>query len=399
MNTSFNESGVNACDMNTSDQEAMLREINEDINKPPLEKLNETLERSIQDVVRSEEKDTESEMMDTSQLKEANDDDNPKLMAISSVVEMFKKIKSDVESVKRSQKQEISNQVQRVKNEILKDIANAEEVQNSKKKVEKLEAEVAHWKHKSEVLTEVVDQMNVEMQDLSQKVENLELNSNKRSVIVTGIEMETDKNQNWQILEYLFKDKMNLEVIIEDFYLLGNNPVVTFQSMNDKRTVMKYKSVLKKIRNGKGGDIYINEFLPQATQEKRRRERDLVRKMDEIGKAEAVTYTNAGLTIAGIPHDKKVKPPTPKQLINLDIDDLERILKMKISKKAIITQDRSVFIAYIAKATTHSQIRDMYCKLKMCQPGARHIVCAYNISHPHVQYAQDYHDDGEPGVE
>ena len=46
---------------------------------------------------------------------------------------------------------------------------------------------------------------------------------------------------------------------------------------------------------------------------------------------------------------------------------------------------------------SHDQIDELYLKMKMIQPNARHIVCAYWIDgFEPISQAQDYHDDGEP---
>ena len=61
-----------------------------------------------------------------------------------------------------------------------------------------------------------------------------------------------------------------------------------------------------------------------------------------------------------------------------------------------ITLDGSHFKAYTAKISSYQQIRDFYMKLKLTQPNARHIACAYMLpGDPHV--SRDFHNDGEPG--
>ena len=167
--------------------------------------------------------------------------------------------------------------------------------------------------------------------------------------------------------------------------------------MEMKRDIMRNKYLLKNIRSG-DSKIYINEYLPPAVQDKRRREKDIIEKLDKDGQKDQVQYTKRGLTIRGQPYRKKILPPSPKDIVNLEVDDLERILKLKIKKDAEIKQENSTFSAYTCAVKTHQEIRELYIKLKMCQPGARHIVCAYRINHPEKQHSDDYQDDGEPGA-
>ena len=71
---------------------------------------------------------------------------------------------------------------------------------------------------------------------------------------------------------------------------------------------------------------------------------------------------------------------------------------MDIKRGTAIQEDRSVFTAYTARVTDHEQIQKYYIKLRMIQPTARHIVCAYWVKDAEICYQKDYHDDGEPGA-
>ena len=102
--------------------------------------------------------------------------------------------------------------------------------------------------------------------------------------------------------------------------------------------------------------------------------------------------------MAGIPYCKKVVPPTPRELVNVPPEDLQRILKIPVARSDNVTEDGSVFTAYTAAVSTHKEVRDLYLKLKMVQPSAKHIVCSYWVDHPEEYYALDYHDDGEHTV-
>ena len=356
-----------------------------------------TLKRPIEQGATAKQPEAMMESSSECNDHEMNNDDNPQLIAISSVVQMFKQIQNEVKAVKTSQKQDLEREIRKVQaqttQEISEAVATADFDPTEKKK---MQAELAHWKHKSEVLTEVVDRMNVEIQDLTQRMENVELSAAKRSVTISGLDISTEKSNNWHMLKWLFEEVLDLEVQIDDFYTLGNNIIVAFQSMESKRAVMRVKNTLKKLKKSDNQQIYINDYLPPAVQEKRRRERDIVSLYN--ADASKLSYTKSGLAVHGVPYKKKVLPPTPKQLVNMEISDLERTLKLKIKKEAEITQDNSIFSAYTAEARSHSEIRDMFCKLKLCQPGARHIVCAYYIDHEEEHYAKDYHDDNEPGA-
>ena len=191
-------------------------------------------------------------------------------------------------------------------------------------------------------------------------------------------------------------------MLVDECFTLGQqNPkpiVVVFQTIQDKQMVMQAKHLLKGETSDADRKIYISDYTPQVVQDKRKRDAD-VRKI-ALGKhgVDNITYTNPGLTVAGIPCRKKVVPPTPRELVNVPPEDLQRILKIPVARSDNVTEDGGVFTAYTAAVSTHKEVRDLYLKLKMVQPSAKHIVCSYWVDHPEEYYALDYHDDGEHTV-
>ena len=389
-----------------SDQEdMMLSAIAANMKEVSMEQIQQSLKQHIERMQNLNGEQTEANSDTSAEIRreqskehpvrdiEQNEEDNPRLISISAVLQMFKKIQSEVNEAVSNQKQKVEERLMNFKQEIIKDVSTAVStgLQHNQEQ-DNLKAELYHWKHKSEVLTDTVERLNTDISELVQRMDNVELNNVKKSVIISGLPVAEKKGQNWLMLDQLFSEGLNLEIEIEDFYTLGPNFVVSFNTMETKRQVMKNKYMLKDMQGPY--NIFINDYLPPAVQEKRRREKDIIAKCQESD----VSYSKAGLVIRGIPYRKKVQPPTPKQLVNMDIKDLERILKIKLKKDAEITQEKSIFSAYTAEVSSHAAIREMYQKMKLIQPGARHIVCSYYIDHQEEHYSQDYHDDGEPGA-
>ena len=71
---------------------------------------------------------------------------------------------------------------------------------------------------------------------------------------------------------------------------------------------------------------------------------------------------------------------------------------MQISRGFEIQQDNSAFTAYTAKVDNTDDINQLYIKLRMMQPKARHIVCAYSINTENICESLNYFDDGQPGA-
>ena len=82
----------------------------------------------------------------------------------------------------------------------------------------------------------------------------------------------------------------------------------------------------------------------------------------------------------------------------MDPENLEDILKLKTKRGATQTKSLSTFTGYVGDVSTIGEVNRLYVKLKLIQPEARHIVCAYWIKHPERCYSADFHDDGEPAA-
>ena len=247
------------------------------------------------------------------------------------------------------------------------------------------------------------------MTDLTKKLEQVEMNNCKRMVIISGLELpKTKKEENVERLQAFIEENLGIRVVVDDLYFIGNSSpkaiVCEFQSCRDKRLVIKFKYLLKNYRDN-GRKVFINDYVPISTQEKRRREYKIIADIEgELGVdpnnseevETGIQYTKNGLTIHGSPYRKRVIPPTPKQMLDLDPKQLETILNIKTKKGQEIKMDKSVFIPYAANVRSHQEVRDIYTKLKLVQPEARHIACAYWIHGP-THTSRDFHDDGEPG--
>ena len=150
------------------------------------------------------------------------------------------------------------------------------------------------------------------------------------------------------------------------------------------------------VGNSRGG-IYLNEYLPQAVSEQRRRERE-IKSIVKSTSGETVEHTKTGLKIGKSLHKKKVTAPSPTDLLDLSPQELDNILGQKINKGPTLRVEDSVFTAYTADVDNHQRIRQLYLKVRLQQARARHVVCAYNIPGSEIIYSQDFEDDGETGA-
>ena len=339
------------------------------------------------------------------QKMETNDDDNPQIMSVSMVVKMIESLKKELLSEKQKEKSElqqtIKDQFKQLKEECVKEVT-AEISQKESRDVTQMQADVAFWKIKAETIAEVCSRMNNEIQDLTTRIENLELNNSKKMVLITGLSMHGLKFK-WHRNEFLtgfFNEFLQIDVSVDDHFMLNADEprpvVVILKTIEDKNLVLRNKNKLKDVvlKSKESRGIFINEYLPPTNLEKRKREQEIA---EQYGDTEnVVVYDKGKLCVNGIPYVKKVNPPSPKTLIEIEADELDRILKIKTTKGQVQIKQNSAFTGYCVDVSSFEDVNDCYIKMRLIQPEARHIVCAYWIDYPEKCYAMDFCDDGEP---
>ena len=335
-------------------------------------------------------------------------DDMPQVMSLPNVVQLMTQFKAEVAKENKELRVGIKKDLQDFKRDCIEEVKkDLDSVIEKSKKVRRVETELQFWKVKSDTLAEVCDRMSTEIADLSSRVSNLELTNSKKMLVLTGVKLEKiegkeAKQVNIAFLSSFMDQFLGINVQIDDFFTLGlqePKPVVLIlKSVEDKRLILNNKSKLKNVKGDNDRYIYINDYLPPEAQEKKRRDQDIVDQMNEQGRSDQVAYKKGLITVQGQTYKKKVVPPTPAELVNMPPEEMQQVLKMPIDHGFELTKQNSKFVAYHANVTNHQQIQQLYKKMKLIKPAARHIVCCYWIDDQYPCYSKDYHDDGEPGV-
>ena len=285
--------------------------------------------------------------------------ENPQVMKVTSVLEMFRELKEEIVKAGLNQKKQFSDRQEEDLNRAL---------QMEEETITSLKNKSATNQLKIGAVTEVCEKMDTQIKDLSQRIDNLELNNSRKMVIITGLR-GVGRDDMLKFLQGFCEEILEVNVTVDDYFYVGNsNPraiVVFFQSIHDKRLVMQAKSVLKNYKEEK---IFINNYTSAPTQEKRRRERDVAEIGKQVFGEEKVQYTKAGLTINGVPYKKLIVPPSPREQINVEPEKMEEILRKNTQRGEVVTKECSTFIAHAASVRVHQDVRDIYLKMKIYSP-------------------------------
>ena len=129
---------------------------------------------------------------------ETNDTENPKVIDVASVAAILQDLKAEMAAVRKDvseikgAKDKVSEEVvEKCKDELIE--AAALSLEDDRQDIVKLKADLKHFKFRNRALTNVVENMAVEINELKQKMENLELGAARNAISITGITFDGRK--------------------------------------------------------------------------------------------------------------------------------------------------------------------------------------------------------------
>ena len=197
---------------------------------------------SVVGVNMGKQKETKEGSSKQENINSGDDDDEsslhqqPKVMDIQIVLQMFKEIKADL-------------------NNFHKEVPAVKELSGQQKTntdtISTLNKELDQQKRKNKIMTGTIERMAKVMNEMEDRITSLEKQNMKNSLILTGFaasEKKTDRN--WQ-LGYFLKEALQVEIEIQDSFFLNSGypkPVVmVFASQHDRDEVLRRKALLKDV--------------------------------------------------------------------------------------------------------------------------------------------------------
>ena len=339
--------------------------------------------------------DSTSVVSDIEKLIESHntEEKGPMVMDVQIVHAMFKKMENNFQSQVKELQSKIEN-LEMEKREKTSRVNNLE-MEDVVEQLDKLTI-------KTKAVSSAVQNAWEDRCILSEKLNRLETNIHKKTVVISGLYLKGKKDEMMERLENFFETEMGIRPFVEDFYETGYNlptlKIVIFQSLRDKVLVMKNKSNLKGLQNKDKKPIYINNYTSQETNEKRRRNKEMMRENEakEIDKLDMQLENNT-VYINKEPFVNPLQPPNPQDILDYSTKQLSAIMSMEIPKGPEIQQDGNVFAAHVLSTNSLKEVQDGYLKLKLIHPKARHIMCAYLLEGDEL-FDRGYCDDGEFGA-
>lgn len=303
------------------------------------------------------------------------------------------------------------------------------EIVQLKKKVTKENKEVrAHCQHfylkentykselkeinrKVEVLSNTVIRMDAQLQNATQRIEEMQARTMRKNLIISGIpepKKETDE-QLLESIESFFSTKLKIgqDIPLKTFHRLNYfdaseyRPVlIKVRNWNDKFLILSNATNLKGLKNDKNRYFYINEQLPEKMAEDKKYAQMWIRQ----NKAKPVNdqlqlkiYKNK-LRVNNQPYQKKVTPPSTAEILKIDTDELSAASSARTVYGDSQLVEGSEFISYAVQISKVEDVRMAYRKLRIKYADAAHICSAYRLDPPNGPINQEGNDDGEHGA-
>ena len=332
------------------------------------------------------------------------DMDNPQVVSLQSVAAMFNQLNTNMKALGQKITALENKKDEKVSEKVIEESAKAIKIQvvdEMKEENTKLRVTIGNLQHRNRTLTNVVDRMAIEIQDLKNRVDNIDLNNSKKAISISGLRVDDRKNNMIQEVQRFIECELGLIVTVEDCYKMGGKEprllIVHLQTAQEKSDVLHFKYLLKNVENN-GRSIFINDYTPMIFQEKKRRERFIQNENSMRDNPLDIKFSKGNMIIQGETHFQKVVPPTPSQLVCIPPEQLSKVLSLKMESSSPSVKDRSIFQGYTTVVSSHKEINELYVKMKLIQPGARHIVCAYWLEGECFYQNKDFHDDDEAGA-
>ena len=269
------------------------------------------------------------------------------------------------------------------------------------------EKELKRWKvqkMKNDVSIGAVQRLNGIVAELQAKIEKLEIQNAKRTMIVSGFYASNKKKTCQMQLENFFKEHMDLDIEIEELYYTGNfsppNIVITLQSQAVKRSIFRNIGKIKTFVNRDDRKIIFKDFLLSAEYEKRKRQDDITADNEarDSELKQDVIFTGKNLKIGEFTLPKYVQVPDPTKVLDLPDEDLNAIMNIDIHYGPQLLKNNNTIMAATVEIENFEAINKAYLAVKLRFAGARHIVAAWNFPTELKYDGQDFCDNQDHGI-
>ena len=275
--------------------------------------------------------------------------------------------------------------------------------QETEKEILSMSSRINILEAKERMLIDTVAGMADKITELQEKLEIQDINSAKRTLIMTGFEGSQKPYVLKRQLSEFFHEEMCITVDVEDVYRIGaSDPreiVVVLLSANQKKAVFQNIKLIKHYTNSKGNKYYFRDFLTTRQNELRKRAQEITKEMEKDPvHAEEVKTAKGKIYIGENEYKKKIVAPDPTKVLRMSMDKLNQIMSIQLQQIPPEVIKDNVFTGYSLSTNKCTEVQDAYMKVRLNHAEARHIVCVWAIPSDKEYDSTDYCDDDDFGA-
>ena len=207
----------------------------------------------------------------------------------------------------------------------------------------------------------IVSKQDQVIKHLSSKVVDLEKQSMKNNVVITGLNEKNDENCKLEVKEF-FRLQMRIaeEVPIEVAHRIGegkHRPMVVRVAEGAKGKIFSKVGNLCDITNEDGRKYYVNDQLPDELNERRRKNNYFLaeNKIRPVAHQLQMLVNKGKLSIANEEYKRKVDPLLVPDIV-CPREDWDRLSKIKFTSSKQITEKGSTFCAFAMDTTKLEEV-------------------------------------------
>lgn len=253
-----------------------------------------------------------------------------------------------------------------------------------------------------QALMGVVIRQDQQIQALTNQVQAAQANRCTKNIIINGIP-ETQGENTIHEVAHFFKQilKISNHITIKHARRMGRGQykpmLVKLQNVNDKAAIFQNLDKLKEINKSKDRPFFVTDHLPEAWAERKRYFHFLKQQNKKLPVAQqfkAQVRENKMFF-----NDKEYVPPvsapTVRQFLSLSAERRRVIRELQVIQGDEETAEESIFIGYAAQVFSTKQVEDYYYHVRLLNPEATHVMCAFKLPGIDFTSSQGSIDDGE----
>ena len=299
--------------------------------------------------------------------KMVQDKETKPSVSVEEVVQLLQELKVDVtEAVK-------------------KDINVSKESESIKARCVELEAKMMLEESKQKLMVQTIVGLSNKVQELQAKCEQYDINSAKRMVVVSGLEVSQKKKICRMQLERFFENELGVQVEIDEFYWIGSaspqDIVVSFTSSYHRHQIYQNIGQIQSYRNSKGKKYVIRDFNTPRQVEFNKKCQDKANQMVEVDPVNRKEISVQGnkLYVGDEAYVQKVNTPDAARILQLPLPRLNMVMAAHVNRGPTYEAKGNKFTGYVISANNTDQVQEAYMKIKVNHADARHVVCGYSL--------------------